>query len=213
VVHCGVDEAGKGAVLGPLVVAAVGCRETEDLAGLGVRDSKALTPAQREALAERIRDSFPTAILSLTPADVDSRGMSMNVLMARSHAHVISLLAPPVAIVDACDVNPARYGSMVLGFLTVPCRVIAEHHADQHHPAVSAASIIAKVERDHSIARMREEWGDIGSGYPSDPATVRFLVSYFREHGHCPPIARRSWATVRELAARHEQQDLTSFLQ
>jgi ribonuclease HII len=212
VILCGVDEAGKGAVLGPLVVAAVGCRREEDLAVLGVKDSKELSPHQREALAGEIRRSFPVAVLSLSPAEIDGRGVGLNTLIARSHADVISMLAPSVAVIDACDVNASRYGEMVTGFLSVPCRVVSCHHADRLHPAVSAASIVAKVERDSMIHRLHDEWGPFGSGYPSDPVTIRFLERYFREKGEIPSIARRSWETTRTLIARAEQKDLLNFL-
>lgn len=209
---CGVDEAGKGAVLGPLVVAAVGCWKKEDLADLGVRDSKELSPQRREALAGEIRRSFPVAVLSLSPAEIDGRGIGLNTLIARSHAAVISMLAPSVAVVDACDVNASRYGGMVTGFLSVPCRVVSCHHADRQHPAVSAASIVAKVERDSMIHRLHDEWGSFGSGYPSDPVTIRFLERYLEEKGEIPPIARKSWETTRTILARAEQRDLLKFL-
>ena len=208
---CGVDEAGKGAVLGPLVVAAVACERQQDLAELGVKDSKALAPARREALSAEIRASFPVEVLVISPGEIDSRGMTMNALMARSHARVIAALHPALAVVDACDVVAARYGAMVSSHLDIPCRVISRHHADRDHPAVSAASIIAKVERDRSVGALREEFGEIGSGYPSDPCTVRFLEEYFSIHMGPPPIARRSWETVRALVARHEQASLLEF--
>jgi len=211
VMLCGVDEAGKGAVLGPLVVAAVGGERGEDLAALGVKDSKQLSPRRREVLAGEIRGSFPVAVLSLSPAEIDCRGTGMNTLMAKSHARVISMLAPSLAVVDACDVNASRYGEIVTGFLGIPCRVVACHHADRRHPAVSAASIVAKVERDAMIQRLHEDWGDFGSGYPSDPVTIRFLAGYIEEKGEVPPIARKSWETTRALLAGSEQRDLFLF--
>lgn len=209
---CGVDEAGKGAVLGPLVVAGVACRNKDDLADLGVKDSKALSPTRREALAEAIRGSFPIEVLHLSPAEIDGRNMSMNALMARSHARVINLLHPSIAVVDACDVVASRYGAMVSGHLECPCQVISCHHADRDHPAVSAASIIAKVERDRAISFLKEEYGTIGSGYPSDPDTVRFLDQYMRKHRIPPPIARRSWETIRTLVRDHEQANLLEYI-
>lgn len=209
---CGVDEAGKGAVIGPLVVAAVGCAHEDELASLGVRDSKLLTPRQREVLAGEIRGSFPVATLVLSPSEIDGRRSGMNELVARCHATVIAVIGPSLAVVDACDVNAERYGETVSRFLPVPCRVVSRHHADRDHPAVSAASIVAKVERDGIVGRLREEWGDFGSGYPSDPTTVRFLARHIRETGTVPPIARRSWETTRLILARAEQSDLASFL-
>lgn len=208
---CGVDEAGKGAVLGPLVVAGVACIKKQDLAALGVKDSKALTPARREVLAAEIRAAFPFEILHIAPGEIDARGMTMNALLARSHARVISALQPAIAVVDACDVDAARYGAMVSAHLDRPCRVVSCHHADRDHPAVSAASIIAKVERDHAVAALKQEYGEIGSGYPSDPSTVRFLSGYMKEYGHPPLIARKSWETIRTLVRQHEQASLLDY--
>ena len=130
---CGVDEAGKGAVIGPLVVAAVGCRRKRDLADLGVRDSKALSPSRREELAAAIRENgFPVAVLVVPAGDIDAgRGFStMNTIVARSHARVINDLRPHIAVVDACDVIAARYGKAVSEHLDFPCRVVSRHHAE-----------------------------------------------------------------------------------
>lgn len=212
---CGVDEAGKGAVLGPLVVAAVGCRRKKDLAVLGVKDSKALTPARREELAAKIRaEGFPIAVLAISPGEIDSQRsfMTMNALMALSHARVIDDLRPHIAVVDACDVVAARYGCMVSEHLRHSCRVVSRHHADQTHPAVSAASIIAKVERDRIVSDLARDYGEIGSGYPSDHTTVEYLWGYIREYGRPPLIARRSWETVHALIERREQTHLSDYL-
>jgi ribonuclease HII len=211
---CGVDEAGKGAVIGPLVVAAVGCRRKRDLADLGVRDSKALSPSRREELAAAIRENgFPVAVLVVPAGDIDAgRGFStMNTIVARSHARVINDLRPHIAVVDACDVIAARYGKAVSEHLDFPCRVVSRHHADEDHPAVSAASIVAKVERDRAVAALSAEFGDMGSGYPSDQATTEFLWAWIRDRGRPPPFARRSWETVRVLVSRREQSHLGDF--
>jgi ribonuclease HII len=211
---CGVDEAGKGAVLGPMVVAAVACRNDDDLAPLGVKDSKKLTPAKRELLFEELTLMFPFSVRITRPSEIDDirRFVTMNVLLARLHAEVITDLAPDYAYVDACDVIASRYGKMVTHFLGVDCRVIAEHHADETFPAVSAASIIAKVTRDREVALLAEKFGDIGSGYPSDPVTIRYLRNYIMERGKSPEIARKSWETVRTIIAEREQQHLSEFL-
>jgi len=132
-------------------------------------------------------------------------------LMAVSHARVITDLSPETAYVDACDVIASRYGSMVTGHLGCQCEVRAEHHADMHHPVVSAASIIAKVTRDRAMATLAEEYGVIGSGYPSDPETIEFLSCYIRDNGDPPPIARKSWMTVKEILLRREQSSIADF--
>src|SRR5271157_6038076 len=195
---CGVDEAGKGAVLGPMVVAAVACESDEDLAPVGVKDSKKLAPEKRELLYEELTGKFPFAVRIIPPSEIDStrRFITMNVLLARLHAEVITELSPEYAYVDACDVIASRYGTMVTNFLGTPCRVIARHHADETVPVVSAASIVAKVTRDRQVALLREEFGDIGSGYPSDPVTIRYLRNAIMSSGKTPVIARKSWETI-----------------
>jgi ribonuclease HII len=100
---------------------------------------------------------------------------------------------------------------MVTNFLGTPCRVIARHHADETVPVVSAASIIAKVTRDRQVALLREEFGDIGSGYPSDPVTIRYLRKVIMSSGKTPVIARKSWETVSNIIAEKEQQQLFDF--
>jgi ribonuclease HII len=209
----GVDEAGKGAVLGPLVVAAVGCDSDTDLDTIPVRDSKTLTPAARTDLFSRITTRVIYTILVIKAGEIDfrRRSMTMNQLMARAHADVIRELRPEIAYVDACDVIAPRYGHAVSSHLDFPCRVIAEHHADETIPVVSAAGIVAKVVRDRLIAELALEYGEIGSGYPSDGTTIEFLENYIAGHGRPPPIARASWETTRQIICRAEQVELTFF--
>ncbi len=210
---CGVDEAGKGAVLGPLVVAAVACRTPRDLAGIPVKDSKALRPSERIRLSDLITARLPSAVLVIDAADIDilRRCGSMNLLMARAHARVIAELRPHRAYVDACDVIASRYGRTVAACLDFPCRITAEHHADENRPVVSAASIVAKVARDRIIEDLAGSFGEIGSGYPSDARTVGFLEQYIRDHGKPPSCARASWETTRSTICRVEQSDLSRF--
>ncbi|MDD1710477.1 MAG: ribonuclease HII [Methanoregulaceae archaeon] len=209
----GVDEAGKGAVLGPLVVACVGCESDEDLAGIPVRDSKTLTPAARTDLFSRITASVHYTVLVIAAGEIDSRrrSMTMNQLMAMAHATVIRELQPAIAYVDACDVVAPRFGRAVTSHLDIPCRVIAQHHADATIPVVSAAGIVAKVVRDRLIRELAEEYGEIGSGYPSDETTIVFIEDYIGRNGRPPPIARSSWETTRQILCRAEQTDLSFF--
>jgi ribonuclease HII len=137
--------------------------------------------------------------------------MTMNACVARAHAAVIARLDPETAYVDACDVNPFRYAEMVRVHLPAACEIVSEHHADSTYPVVSAASIVAKVTRDKEITKLAKKYGKIGSGYPSDPETVAYLVSYIDEHRVSPPIARKSWKTVSTLLARKSQSSLSSF--
>ncbi len=210
---CGVDEAGKGSVLGPLVIAAVGVTSEDVFSDIAVKDSKLLTPTVREELYSVIRKRFRVATVRIDAQEIDviRRGMTMNSCIARAHAQVIGKLSPTRAFVDACDVNAFRYAEMVKSHLECRCEIISEHHADETFKVVSAASIVAKVIRDHAIATLSKKYGQIGSGYPSDPVTVEYLSSYIDEHKHPPPIARKSWRTISLLIAKKEQSHLPEF--
>jgi ribonuclease HII len=212
-VICGVDEAGKGSVLGPMVIAAVGITSEDILEGIRVRDSKLLCAKERERLYKIIKKKCQVATVRLDAQQIDlmRRDMTLNEAVARSHAKVIVKLSPDYAYLDACDVNTFRYAEMVKNHLVLPCEIISEHHADEKFPVVSAASIIAKVTRDRAIATLAKKYGTIGSGYPSDPVTIRFLNSYIDEHRVPPPIARKSWKTVSAILSKKSQRRLNDF--
>ncbi len=210
---CGVDEAGKGSVLGPMVIAAVGVASEDGLAGLGVKDSKLLAQKERERLYSLIRKRCKITTVKLDAREIDlvRTQMTLNSAVARAHARVISRLSPSCAYVDACDVNTFRYAEMVKNNLDLECEIVSEHHADEKFPVVSAASIVAKVTRDRAISHLAKKYGEIGSGYPSDPVTIRYLTAYIDEHRHPPPIARKSWKTVIAILAKNSQSRLIDF--
>jgi ribonuclease HII len=211
-VICGVDEAGKGAVLGPLVVAAVACGSDDEAAATGARDSKTLSPKRREEIYADIVARFQVATRIIPPREIDARpGHTLNLCIARAHAAVVSDLGPELAILDACDVDERRYGRTVAGHLTCRCRIRSIHEADRIHPVVGAASIVAKVLRDRAIASLAREHGEIGSGYPSDPVTIAWLRGYLERERVPPPFARASWATTRDLLDELFQRQLTDF--
>ena len=188
---CGVDEAGKGSVLGPMVVAAVGARSADVFSDLGVKDSKRLTPAERERLFPLIKKRCQVATVIIPAEEIDAirREMTMNACVARAHAQVIKKIAPDIE-----------------------CEIVSEHHADDTYPIVSAASIIAKVTRDREIVKLAKKYGEIGSGYPSDPLTIAYLSAYIDEHRVPPPIARKSWKTVSNMLGKKSQSSLSAFI-
>ena len=206
--------AGKGSVLGPMVVAAVGVRSADVLSDLGFKDSKQLAPHERERLFILIKKRFrvATVVISANEIDVIRREMTMNTCVARTHAEVIQKLVPRTAYVDACDVNPIRYAETVRSYLGITCKIVSEHHADSTYPVVSAASIVAKVIRDKEIAKLAKKYGEIGSGYPSDPYTIAYLSAYIDEHGSPPPISRKGWKTVSMMLAKKSQSSLAAFI-
>ena len=210
-VIAGVDDAGRGPIIGPLVIAGILLPEEkhESLRAMGARDSKLLTPELRTLLNTRIRSAaLKVSVVEAQPKEIDDvvlhaeKLRKLNFLEARMMGQVISELGPDVVYVDASDVNEARFGEDIRGFLPVSLRgmkIISEHHADRTYPVVSAASIIAKVRRDSLIAGLWQEYGDFGSGYITDPKTMDFLRNWRRTHKEYPPIVRLSWKTIKEL--------------
>ncbi len=204
----GIDEAGRGPMIGPLVVCgvSVAADTLPELERIGVKDSKLLTPKRRTELALLIRGITAQVVLqSISAADIDKQraaGITLNEIEAVAFAFVLSSLRPERVFIDSVDVNPQRFGRLVgerSGLLSLGCSITSEHHADFNYPIVSAASIVAKVERDRQIERMREAFGDIGSGYPSDPKTVQFVRNLVAEGKELPDIVRRSWMSVKRI--------------
>lgn len=205
----GIDEAGRGCVLGPLAVAGVSAESAalDELAKLGVRDSKLLSAAQREALYPEILKVCTGVHVSFIPPKMIDRYVSrgkkyrrLNYLETIHMAKVIDALRVEEVFVDAPDANPARFTLELSELLRSRPRVVAEHKADVNYAIVSAASIVAKVERDREIAKLRELHGELGSGYPSDPETIAFLEAWVRERSSLPEFSRKSWKTWERIS-------------
>ncbi len=200
----GIDEAGRGPVIGPMVIATVVVdeRKIPKLEELGVKDSKKLTPKRRERLFDEIlslADDY--AVLILSPEEISSREGTLNEFEVENFAKALNSLKvkPDVVYADAADVDEERFAREVRARLNFEAEIVAKHRADALFPVVSASSIVAKVTRDREIEKLKEEYGEIGSGYPSDPRTRAFLEEYYRQHGDFPPIVRRNWKTLRKI--------------
>lgn len=202
---CGVDEAGRGPVMGPLVVGAVYVEDDEALRELGVKDSKKLTPKRREALYDQIISvAEGYSIVTLSAEEIDARRakMSLNMVEMELFAEAVSRMPVTRVYVDCPDPNEEKFGNMLSVRLNNTA-VTARHKADDTYPVVSAASILAKVTRDRLIAEISEEFGEnIGSGYPSDPVTIAFIEKHLKEKGCTPKHTRNSWDTVKNLKSR-----------
>ncbi len=210
----GVDEAGRGPVIGPMAVAAVVVLESKvpELIFMGVRDSKKLSPSRREELFEVILSvADEVRVVLVPPEEVGSGEVNLNDLEVRVFAGVLNSLRvkPAKVYADSADVNCERFASSIRSMLTYDTTVVAEHKADERYVVVSAASIVAKVTRDREIEKIRKEYGDVGSGYPRDPKTRKFLEEYFKEHGEFPPFVRRSWKTLKKITAKVKNRKTT----
>lgn len=200
---CGVDEAGKGPVLGPLVVAAVAVKNAKEIENLGIKDSKQLNATKRKELAKLIKEKYDYAVEIIESETVDKyrRQNKLNELNREAFERVISKLNPNVAYVDAADVNENRFGKQIKERLTnqKDTDVISMHKADAKIDVVAAASIIAKETRENEIEKLKGKIGDFGSGYPSDERTIKFLKSFYADNGKWPTGTRKSWKTVERI--------------
>ncbi|MCD5409546.1 MAG: ribonuclease HII [Methanocellales archaeon] len=204
----GIDEAGKGPVIGPMVVAGVMVSENQlpSLEQLGARDSKAVSPKGRKFLAEEIGRIAECYTLNVSAEQIDElrKVMNMNEIMVVCYAKVLRQLNPDMAFLDAADVNPERFAQNVREKCDKSVKIISEHDADVKYPIVSAASIIAKVRRDAVIRTLERQIGqEIGSGYPSDVRTQRFLEGWIKKHNTLPPFIRHSWKTAQTALKKH----------
>ena len=199
---CGVDDAGRGSVLGPLVIAGISVKRTKikRLSEIGVKDSKQLSPNAREMLYKKIIaivDNYYVARISPKIIDQSVRKNQLNHLEAKYMAKVISKLRPDSSYVDSCDVNPARFGKEI-SKLANSGKIYSRHHADSRFVIVSAASIVAKVNRDRAIEKLRKNY-DLGSGYPSDSKTMKFIKKWMLDHHEIPKFVRKSWKPVKVM--------------
>jgi ribonuclease HII len=216
----GVDEAGRGPVIGPMVIccAAVADKRLREVKALGVKDSKLLTPKKRLELSASIREICKYELLVLEPGQIDARvpdEATINQLEAECFARVIRAMGskPKVVYLDACDVNAERFGINVKKGLDFEVEIVSRHKADRDYPIVSAASILAKVHRDALVEAISESIGeDVGSGYPNDPVTIEFLKSYYKKNKSMPPFVRQTWKTTADIISDCLQSRLTGFL-
>ncbi len=211
----GIDEAGRGPCLGPLVMAitTVEKKDEEKFIEIGVKDSKELSPKDREEKFLQIKKiAEETNFMPISAKEIDTlrERYSLNEIEAMHAAKLLNSLEkkPKIVYVDSPDTIMAEFGRRIEKYLTFKTKIISEHKADANYPVVSAASIIAKVERDDEIKKIAEKFGPVGSGYPGDENTIKFLRKYFQENNIMPDIARMSWQTVKNLQDEKFQKKL-----
>ncbi len=216
----GIDDAGRGPVIGPMVLA--GCliddKVEKELKKLGVKDSKQLTQKRREFLSEKIKNLSETFEIVLAhPEEIDGKnhaGINLNAVEAIKIAEIINRINKGYTkikvIVDCPSVSIEKWTDFLktkidnLSNLEIHC----EHKADVNHVSVSAASILAKCIRETEMGKLKEKYGnEIGSGYCSDPLTIRFLEKHSKAYGD-DGIFRKTWSTWREICAAPEQKKL-----
>lgn len=222
----GIDEAGKGPVLGSMFIGfsiitlAKGLKDLNDyqnhLKKLGVKDSKLLTPKKRNELYQKLKTEMSLQYVQLTPAIIDANfnsGGKLNALEIRGMAKLLNELKPNLVIVDALTSKPEKFGEDLKKLLTFECKIIAENKADTKYEIVGAASICAKELREQEIGEIKKNIGkNCGSGYPADPNTKKFLEENWNNK-EFDFIFRKTWKTYTNMVEKHnpKQKTLSDF--
>lgn len=211
----GADEVGRGPVFGPMVLCGVLLDEKilDELKAAGVKDSKLLTPKRRVILAKLIEEKAEKfEIVEVSPAEIDEmrliKKINLNEIEAMNFAKIFDQLKPKIAYVDSADPNPSLFKERIERHMRSRPKLVVENYADRTYVVVAAASIIAKVRRDARIAELSRKYGELGSGYSSDPRTMKFLERWVREHGKLPDFARKSWKPAKRVDGEVKQQKL-----
>jgi len=216
----GIDDAGRGPLIGPMILAGVLIEKSKEvnLKELGAKDSKMLVHSTRISMAKTIKSMSKYNIVKSSAEEIDSSlasGTNLNTLEAIKTAKIINELNSGkkiIVIVDCPSVNTIAWGNTVLSYIKNPGNLTlkCEHKADANHPVVSAASILAKVTREEEVSKLKEQYGDFGSGYPSDPKTKEFLKAHGQELANSG-IFRKSWATWKKLHLKSDKKQKTLF--
>jgi ribonuclease HII len=202
----GIDDAGRGPVIGPMVLAGVLVdKETEIyFQKLGIRDSKTFLPKKRESLAEEIRKKSKTFEVIIPVSEIDNKDLNLNQREAVAAAQIINKLNNKKdsikVVIDCPSTNIKAWKEYLEQFLIGGSNLtlVCEHKADANHVVVSAASIIAKVTRDSEIEKIKKKLNvDFGSGYSSDPTTRKFVYDSYEKYKD-KGIFRESWGTIKK---------------
>lgn len=219
----GIDESGRGPVIGPLVICGFLIDEENQgrLREIGAKDSKLLTDRKRRELEIQLKKMARDYVLIAIPAEELDRLMDINNLNKVEIAkmqEIINLMSPDKAIIDSPETNTAKFCEKIREKLKKKdVEIICENYADKKYPVVSAASIIAKVARDDAVEKIKKEANfDFGTGYSHDERTVKFLKEWYEKNKSHPNWVRKKWITAKNIEKEHRkrklQKKMTEFL-
>jgi len=210
----GVDEAGRGPVIGPLVLAGVMLEEKEINKKLKeADDSKKLTKKIREELYKKFIKSTTNKIIIVEPPEIDealeSQELNLNWLEAHKTAEIINELNPDEAHIDSPSPNLEKYEGYLRNLLNNKgINLVVGHKMESKSKLVAAASVLAKVTRDNEMEEIEKKYGKVGPGYTSNKVTQKFLEENWEKH---PEIFRKSWISWKNHKSKKEQKDLDEF--
>ncbi|KHO48235.1 MAG: ribonuclease HII [archaeon GW2011_AR5] len=214
----GIDESGRGPVCGPLTMCGYLIDESKmhELKSIGAKDSKLLTAEKRENMApllKELADDF--VVLKITAKEIDElrNETNLNIIEIERMQHIINIMKPDKVIIDSPEVNTPAFSRKVMARVKdKSLQVLSENFADKKYPVVSAASVIAKVERDAEIRKLHEKHGFFGSGYSHDEITIAFLKDWIKKNKEFPPFVRKSWFTAQRIKEEKEQVPISKFI-
>jgi len=193
-------------------------KDEKKLVKMGVKDSKLLSPKKREDLAEKIEKIAKSiVVLRVQPCKIDSyraRGINLDKIEAMKMAEIIDICKVKKVFVDSLEQNSKKFKELILSFLkNKEVELVVENYLDESLPVVSAASIIAKVNRDEAIEEIKKKEGfDFGVGYSHDQRTIEFLKKLIKERGgNLPSYVRQSWITTQVLKGESSQKKIKDF--
>lgn len=211
---CGIDEAGKGPVFGDMVICGIMIDDSNNFDGLGV-DSKSISPKKRAELFSIIeKKAHDYRLLNVSAEEIDLKnkmGCNLNTLECLKMAQIINELNPDIVFIDCPHPVPEKFKNEILSYLAnKDIEIVAEHKADSKHSIVGAASILAKVTRDGMVKKIENECNVcVGSGYPSDPLTKKFVAEYLEgNHPEMKKFIRHSWSTIKNKLNEKSQSKL-----
>jgi ribonuclease HII len=210
----GIDEAGRGPVIGPMIIAGVMVHDGKEAELGAVKDSKLLAHKKRIELNHLIQAHSEFKIIEVSPKEIDKAvnskdGMNLNWLEAHKQAEIIDSLNPDTAIIDCPSPNCKAYEEYLRNLLkNKDVKLIVENKADVNYPICSAASIIAKVKREEEMDKIKKKYGDTGPGYPANEVTKKFVKENWEKH---PEIFRKSWSTFKKYEKMKNQKNLEEF--
>ncbi len=217
---CGIDEAARGPLIGSMFIVGTMFEEKslQKLKELGVKDSKLLKHSKRIELEKEIKKiAEKIKIIEVKPKEIDEAvesesGLNLNWLEALKQAEIINELKPDRAVIDCPSTNLEAYTAYLKKHIKKDVlsklHLVVEHKADFNFLECASASIIAKCERESYIEKLHRQYGNLGSGYPSDPRTIEFLNNNWDKH---PEIFRKTWETYKRVASTKTQKSLGDY--
>ena len=202
----GIDEAGRGPVIGPMVIVGVAIKSEKQsiVDNLMVKDSKNLSIKKRTELSWTLRHFLDCVVVKIIDPEIIDKWIlnknygGLNELELKIILDIINIIKVKKVIIDCPDVNPLRFKKKIEMKIN-NLEIISSHKADENYSTVAIASIVAKIIRDREISNISEFYGDIGSGYPSDPKTINFLKKLKNQDKKYPSFVRKSWKTLNRI--------------